>query len=168
MPGWLVRNRQKRFVEPTLTQMVRMSFLRYNTERAAFKIIPRNRVPQIVFQHGGSVFKWGFLSFYSGGLLGSVMAVDLASRSRSSNVSSIYWDMEGDEDGKVHKLYSVVIKSSGMAEDFPCDPLILEHLPGRAEETLAAHVFHFFRQDEALLFESLVHLWIGDFADSLN
>ena len=167
MPAKPMRRSSRRYVEPSMTQMVLRSFFGH-THKTAFKIIPRDRIPNIVMEKGGTVFEWGKQVFFSGGLLGSLVAMELACCSKHSDISSIYWEMEGEEEGRMHKLFSVIIRSSGTAERYPRDPLILEHLPAMADSTLAAHVFHFYRQAEAMLFDGILRSWIDQFSETMQ
>jgi hypothetical protein len=109
------------------------------------------------------VNEWGGVFMLSGGMLGSMVVQDLAAITHEDMVSSCDWAMP---DG--HKITTVAVYSKGEAEQYPADLLLLEHAPDLAAGSIGAHVFHFFDEGEASLFQGILCMEIEARRDLLN
>ncbi len=162
MAIWDVRRFRPVEATLTLTEHVQASYLIRLRTHVAFKIIPLSRIPPAYFINPEAVNEWGAQLMFKGGVLGSVVARDLARRTPLDNVLSIAWDMPGLQAGQRMRLCSVLVKSFGDAQAFPIDPLMALHAPDLAGETRGAHVFHFFDAQDAALFQSILCARIRD------
>lgn len=140
----------------SLTKRVQVSFGRRREEYAAFKIIPRSRLPPYILSNLDVTFEWGAQLIFTGGILGSVVVEDLARRTPFDGVLHTSWDMPALEEGETLMLYSVMVRSTGDAEQFEPDGLLALHAPELAERTRGAHVFHFFDEGDSMQFQSLL------------
>lgn len=156
MAIWDVRRFRPVEATLTLTEHVQASYLIRLRTHVAFKIIPLTRIPPGYFINPDSVNEWGAQLMFRGGVLGSVVAQDLAQRTHIDDVLSIEWDMPGLQTGQRMRLSSVLVKSVGDAQAFPVDPLMALHAPDLAGDTRGAHVFHFFDAQDAALFQSIL------------
>lgn len=147
----------------TMTRHVQQSFLIRKRSHVAFKIIPLSRLPLYVLtNHPSLAQEWGAQLMFKGGVLGSVVVMDLARRTTLDDVLHIAWEMPGLHDGQRMRFYSVLVRSEGDARTFPEDPLMAEHAQDLAGETRGAHVFHFFEAEDAMLFQFLLCSRIRD------
>lgn len=147
-----------------MTRRVQLSFTARHQNHTAFKIVPQNRLPPIFRDNLDQNHEWGAQIMFTGGILGSVITEDLAKRTEPDGVLSATWDMPGAEEGEKHELFSVMVRSKGDAERFPPDPLMELHASDLAEDTRGAHVFHFYDEMSAMLFQDLLLARIHDFA----
>lgn len=140
----------------SLTKRVQASFGLRREDYTAFKIIPRSRLPPYILSNLDVTFEWGAQLIFTGGILGSVVVEDLAKRTPFDGVLHTSWDMPALEEGETLMLYSVMVRSTGDAEQFQPDGLLALHAPELAERTRGAHVFHFFDEGDSMQFQSLL------------
>ena len=140
----------------SMTQRVQLSFNARHQNHTAFKIVPQYRLPPIFRDNLDQNHEWGAQIMFTGGVLGSVITQDLAKRTEPQDVLSASWEMPGARDGEVHEIFSVMVRSKGDAQTFPPDPLMKLHAEDLAEETRGAHVFHFYDEMSAMLFQDLL------------
>lgn len=147
----------------TMLDVVQRSFVRRVKQHVAFKIVPADRLtgylPQVLHASG-----WGMQLMFTGGQLGAIVAPDLARKATAANIFSVSWDFPANKKGDVFHVYSVAVKSSGNAESFPKDLLMAELAPDLADETVGAHVFHFFDERSSLMFQYLLGCEIDTFS----
>lgn len=140
----------------SMTRLVQQSFAARKNNYSAFKIVPHHRIPRAILDNLEQQHEWGAQVMFTGGVLGSVITQDLARRTEPDDVLSAEWDMPGLEEGQTFSLYSVMVRSKGHAETFPPDMLMEMHAPDLAEDTRGAHVFHFYEEQSAMLFQHLL------------
>ena len=140
-----------------MTQRVQVSAsLGLDESYVAFKIVPQNRLPLHILARLEEHHEWGAQVMFTGGLIGSVVVEDLAWKTSMDGVLHVSWEMPGLRNGQMLGLHSVMVRSTGEAEEFPPDPLVAMHAADLAEATRGAHVFHFFRKADSMLFQSLL------------
>lgn len=138
--------------------------MRRNKNHVAFKIIPEGRLTGFLPRLSDSpVSGWGLQLMFTGGQLGAIVAPDLARKTQAGNVSSVSWELPGFGEGEVLQVFSVAVRSSGDAERFQQDLLMAEMAPDLAEETVGAHVFHFFDERSSLMFQYVLGCEIDSF-----
>ena len=77
----------------------------------------------------------------------------MATRTTSVNdVSLVSWDMPMGEGKQDFRIHTVLVKSTGEAEEFGMDPLMEEFTRYQAGRSVRAHAFHFFRRSKARIF----------------
>ena len=137
----------------TLTEQVQRVCMHRQPNLIAFKVIPNERMPTYLRYNVEREDQSGRGTMFmmSGGLLGTMVVRDLAAITSENMVSSCDWAMP---DGC--SITSVAVHSKGDAEQYPADLLLLEHAPDLAVESVGAHVFHFFDEDQASLFQGFL------------
>jgi hypothetical protein len=136
----------------------------------AFKIVPRERICNGLIRAFGEdgVQDWGVLLPFSGGKLGATVVPVLATLATMDSVSSVAWEMPGWKGLRAFPLTSIIVKSYGEAESYGVDALLEMHAPELAERSRQAHVFHFHRKEDAVLFETLLSISIAEYLLSCN
>ena len=151
----------------SMTKMVQLSFTRRKNNHTAFKIVPKERVPPKILATLDVKHDWGAQVMFTGGVMGSFIVQDLATKTGVDDVMYTKWDMPGAGNGERLWLFSVMARSKG-AERFSPDMLMEMHVPELAETTQGAHVFHFYDEGSAKLFYDLLILRIEDIAEAAN
>ena len=98
-------------------------------------------------QQFGAVFKLQSKQMIEG--VGPHMATLTAS---VNDVSLVSWDMPMGEGRPDFRIHTVLVKSTGEAEEFGMDPLMEEFTQYHAGRSVRAHAFHFFRRSKARIF----------------
>lgn len=155
-PRKTIRRTARRVTPMSLTKRVQTSVPLFNGSYVAFKIVPPSRLPQYILSDPEVSFVWGAQLVFSGGILGSLVVEDLAKRTPDGGVRHTSWDMPALAEGEKLTIFSVMVRSTGDAERFPADMLMLLHAPDLAGQTSGAHVFHFLKEDESMQFQSLL------------
>ena len=150
----------------SMKEVVLRSFQRRPRSHVGFKIIPEARIPSQLLGLMQPSAGWGVQLMFTGGQLGAIVAPDLARKAPEGSVFFVSWELPRmhDEEDKTLELHSVYVKSRGDAESFPPDILMTELAPDLAEATRGAHVFHFFEERSALLFQYLLGCEISAFS----
>lgn len=149
----------------TLTEQVQRVCKHHSSNLIAFKVIPNERLPTYMRYNMEREDQSGCGTMFmlSGGLLGTMVVRDLAAITSEDMVSSCDWVMPGG-----CSITSVAVHSKGDAEQYPADLLLLEHAPDLAAESVGAHVFHFFDEDQARLFQGFLCMEIQAHQAELN
>jgi hypothetical protein len=150
----------------SMLETVFRSFTRRPKSHVGFKIIPEERLPNQLVQLMQPSAGWGIQLMFTGGQLGAIVAPDLARKAPQGAVYFVSWELPrmDDDEEKVLELHSVYVRSRGDAESFPPDLLMAELAPDLAEETRGAHVFHFYEERSAQLFQYLLGCEIDAFS----
>ncbi len=149
----------------SMVQVVLRSFERRPRSHVGFKIIPEARIPSQLLGLMQPSAGWGMQLMFTGGQLGAIVAPDLARKAPQGSISHVSWELPRLEDEETTlELHSVCVRSRGDAESFPPDLLMAELAPDLAEETRGAHVFHFFEERTAQLFQFLLGSEISAFS----
>ena len=139
----------------TMTRIVQQSFFERKNNYVAFKIVPEHMIHEDMLNTLNVESKWGAQVMYTGGILGSFIVQDLANQTELDNIQYTKWDMPGIECGQRFDLFSVMVLSNDSSK-FPPDMLMEMHAPDLAPETRGAHVYHFYEETSALMFQYLL------------
>jgi hypothetical protein len=147
----------------SMTRLVQHSFTARKDNYTAFKIVPEGRIPKAVLNTLGKEHDWGAQVMYTGGMVGSVIVEDLSKQTEPDDIKYTEWDIPGIEPGQRFDLFSVMVRSNN-SKNFPPDMLMEMHAPDLAPETQGAHVYHFYEEMSALMFQDLLTQRIHEFA----